>query len=718
MRSGKRARDSAPRRRNAVGPDGRDGRRRLVAIGVAIFALAWILRFLHVLDLRASPLVEAPMLDEYYHVEWARSLAAGDWIGSEAFFRAPLYPYLLGLSFALFKGSAFAARIVQVSYGALTPVALFFLSRRLVPRGGDVAAGLVACLYPFLIYFDNELLIVSLIVLLDLLLLIAILRADEVPSWGRWLLAGVVMGLSAIARPNVLVFAPFVLGWVWWRERTRGPLAASGGRVAPICCSTPARTAAARFGCLVIGVVIVVSPVTIRNYLVEHDFVPIASQGGINFYIGNNPKADGVAALVPELGIGWENEEGIRLAERAEGGPLKPSEVSAYWYRRGREFILGQPGAGARLLLKKLVLFWDRFELANNKDIYYFGNMSSVYRALGWLSFGVIAPLGFLGMWACRRKPAAVLMMAFVFSYMAGVLAFFVNARYRLPVVPCLIAFGVSGILWLWERHVRRDYRRFAAGIAAVAAFAFVVNFDFYGTHVGDRAQTHNMLGLAHARMGRYGEAIAEYGRAIELSPGYSGAYNNMGRSLEKLGRDREAGEAYYTAAERDPQSAVARNNVGAFLMRNGDLEGAERWFREAIKLDANRYEAQANLAGILASRGELEEAELHYRRAVEADPDFREAWSALGLLFEMTERLPDAVAAYSRAIAIDPGYVQARNNLGILLARTGQYREALLEFEQALRLAPDDESIAANLEACRTLLREGPPRPDGTKRQ
>lgn len=666
-----------------------------------------MLRFLYVLELSASPLAEAPMLDEYYHVEWAKSLAGGDWVGAEAFFRAPLYPYLLGVLFVLFKGSVLAARIVQATYGALTPVALFFLSRRVLSRTGAVAAALVACVYPFLIYFDNELLIVSLITLLDVLLLLAIVRADEAPTWGRWLGAGVLMGLSAIARPNILIFAPVVFAWAWWRERSREGRAARRGRVAHVCCATPARTAAARFACFAAGVVIVVSPVTIRNYLLDKDFVPIASQGGVNFYIGNNEHADGISALVPELGIGWQTDEAIRFAEQAEGRRLKPSEFSGYWYKRGWDFILGQPGAAARLLLKKVVLFWDRFELANNKDVYYFARMSLVYRALQWLSFGVIAPLALLGAWISRRKPAAVLLIAFVFSYMGTVLAFFINARYRLPVIPCLILLAVAGAGWLAERFLRRDLRGLLAGLVAVGILATAVNADFYGTHIGDRAQTHNTLGLAHARVGRYADAVREYRRAIEISPGYSDAHNNMGRSLEELGRAKEAGEAYHAAAAIDPRNAEARNNVGAFLMRVGDLGGAEQWLREAIELDPRRPEAQANLAGILATRGNLEEAEVHYRLAVEANPDFKEAWNALGEVLEMIGRTPHAIAAYSRAVAIDPAYVQARNNLAVLLALTGQYEEALIEFELALRCAPDDEGIAANLDACRELARE-----------
>jgi tetratricopeptide (TPR) repeat protein len=682
-----------------------------------IYCFAWVLRYIFVLNLRGSPLADVPVLDELYHVEWARALAAGDWIGSEVFFRAPLYPYLLGVAFALFKGSLAAARVIQVTYSALTPVAVYLLARRLLTRERALVAGCVAAAYPFLIYFTNELLIESLVVVLDAFALLAVVRADEVPSWGRWVGAGAVMGLSAIARPSVLVVIPFVLAWIWWRAaRTSGGeggptlggdrVLERGRAVTLVTSSSPLRTTAARFALFIVGVGIVVSPVTLRNYALGRDFVPIASQGGINFFIGNNAQSDGVSAVVPMLGEAWEYEGCVRIAERAEGRALKPSEVSDYWYRKGVAFALGNPGAAARLLLRKFVLFWNRFELANNKDIYFFANMSPLYKAVSWLSFGLVVPFAVLGAVVSRRDRVSVLMSLFVLSYMAGVIAFFVNARFRLPVVPFLIVFAVAGLFWLIERVRTRDVRRFVWGAALVAVVAVGSNADFYGTHVGDRPQTHNTIGLALASKGRHEEALVEFRRAIELSPGYAKAMNNMGLSLEALGRDAEAAAAYTSAIEKDATLASARNNLGGMARRRGDLASAAKWFAEAIRLDPEMREAHANLAGVLAAEGDLRGAEQHYRAAVVADPRFKEAWVALGVLLEETGRPAEAIAAYTRAIDIDPAYAMARNNLGIALAGTGQYAEALKEFRLALEAAPGDAGIAGNIELVEQLIR------------
>ena len=702
--------------------DQRASARRILVTALSLFCAAWLLRALYVSHLQMSPLALSPMLDELYHVEWARALASGDWLGSHAFFRAPLYPYILGVLLRIFDGSLTLARHVQAVYGSLVPVLTYLIGRRVINERVGLLAGAIACCYPFLIYFDNELLIVSLIVLLDALMLLLVLRADRIPTWGRWLTAGVVMGLSAIARPNVLVFIPLLCLWIWFearrseaidlRSRQRlgegpGKTEDAHGRLSLVRGRTPLLTAAVRSLLFLIGIALIVIPVTLRNAALDDDFVLIASQGGVNFYIGNNEQADGISAVVPGLGEAWEYSDCERIAERECGARLKPSEVSGYWYGLGQRFLRDQPGVAARLYLKKLVLFWDSFELANNKDIYFFGRMSPVFRSLSWLHFGVIAPLAFVGAWVARRRKGASLLILFLLSYMGSVLLFFVNARYRLPVIPVIIIFSSTGVLWLWDRARDRRWRPLVVGLLVVAGVAVFVNVDFYGTHVGDRAQTHNTLGLAHASAGRYDHAVSEYQRAVELSPGYAKAHNNMGISLGLLGRADEALAAYGHAAELDPELASARNNIGTLFMRRGDLVDATVWFREALKRDPWMHEARYNLGSALARLGQLEDAEEQLRLAIQANPDFKEAWNDLAVVLEDTGRPGPAIAAYHRAILIDPGYAEARNNLGVLLAMTGQYGEALKELEIALSLAPGDRNIIANMAQVRELERQ-----------
>jgi Flp pilus assembly protein TadD len=466
-----------------------------------------------------------------------------------------------------------------------------------------------------------------------------------------------------------------------------------------------ARRVAWAFALVLLGVAVVVAPVTVRNYAVGGDFVPIASQGGINFYIGNNPESDGASAVMPVLGEAWQNEDAVRIAETNEGRKLRPSEVSGFWYRAGREFVLTNPGAAARLYLRKFVLFWDSFELANNKDIYYFGNMSFLFRWTRWLGFGLVAPLALLGAIAvARRNPPAVLLVLFVLAYMAGLLLFFVNSRFRLPVLPVLILFAAAGVFHVVDAVRGKRIRALFVAAVVLLASGLFVGYDFYDTHVGDRAQTHMTLGRAEASRGDHESAVAEYRRAVEISPNYAKAWNSLGLSLEQLGRDEEALRSYMTAVERDSTLAFARNNIGSFYMRRGDLASARRWLESAVRHDDRLENAHMNLALVLAQGGDFERSEYHLQCAVTIAPDFVEAWNALGRVFEETGRLPQAAGAYGQALSVDPSNVEARHGLGVVLAMAGRYDDALAELERARLLSPGHPGIEANLARVREL--------------
>ena len=89
--------EGSDRLRGRAGSGIGDWQRFLVPAG--IFCLAFLLRLIYLLEIESSlPFFYALRLDEFYHDTWARQIASGDWLGTEPFFRAPLYAYLLALT--------------------------------------------------------------------------------------------------------------------------------------------------------------------------------------------------------------------------------------------------------------------------------------------------------------------------------------------------------------------------------------------------------------------------------------------------------------------------------------------------------------------------------------------------------------------------------------------------------------------------------------------
>jgi len=433
-----------------------------------VFAAALAVRLIFFfLNMRNNPAIDFPIMDSLYHHEWAESIISGNFWGNEVFFRGPLYPYFLALLYKLSSSSIPFALFCQHIIGSLTCVLIFMLASEYYSRRVAILAGLLAALYWPFIYFEGDLLIVTLVLLLDTLLLLLLSRSVKRNDSRIFIAAGLVLGLSAVARPSILIFAPAVpISFYLLRHKNREGTGMRWG----------ARSALVFLFCF-----LVILPVMIRNYLVGHAIVPIASSAGVNFYIGNNPESDGRTAIVPGTSAPWlgGNEEAVAIAERASGKKLTPSQVSDYYFHRGIAFITSQPSKAFRLVLRKLRMFWTSEERSNDKFIYFFWDLSGMGK-IPLPGFWIVTPFALVGLvlqWKRRRELS--LLFFFLLLYMLGVVAFFINSRFRLPVVPVLIVFASYFIHYLIVTF-RTDRTRFALSLLLLAALALCVNYDYF----------------------------------------------------------------------------------------------------------------------------------------------------------------------------------------------------------------------------------------------
>ncbi|MEE9269533.1 MAG: glycosyltransferase family 39 protein [Candidatus Krumholzibacteria bacterium] len=477
-----------------------------------VFFLALALRLVFFFVNKAgNPLFYHPVLDSLFHHRWAEEILSGSFWGSDVFFRAPLYPYFLALLYKVSGSSIAFAVLSQHVIGALSVVLVYLLAREFFVARVAVLASTMAALYWPLIYFEGSLLIVTLIVFLDLVALLLVSVSVRRRNLGWFLAAGLVLGLSATARPSILVLVPVLPLVLFLNRRAVGP---ARSRV------WHKQTAA-----VLAGLIVVVTPVLVRNYVVGRDFVPIASQGGVNFFIGNNPLSNGSQAVVPGARADLEGtfRGAIELAERDVGRPMKPSEVSDYYFKKGFGFIFGSPAESASLTLKKFYFFWAGVERSNNQYIQFFWR----HFGLGQVplpGFWLIGPLALMGgvvLW--RRRRELSLFYLFVASYMVGVVAFFVNARFRLPVAPVLMIFAAYAVCYLFYTF-RNDGAMLLKAVGVLAACGLFVNYDFVkfrGVRALDEAVSWYELGNAYLADDKDHSALQAFERARGMQERY-----------------------------------------------------------------------------------------------------------------------------------------------------------------------------------------------------
>ncbi len=657
---------------------------RFAPYAAAIFAVSLVVRLFHLWQIRTASFFPLLMGDAQSYHAWAQTIAAGDWIGSDVFYQAPLYPYFLGLIYTVLGEGPMLVRVCQAVIGSLACVLLAFTGWRLFSKPAGIVAGVMLAFYAPAIFFDSIIQKSVLDVFLLCLALALLSGLVAAPDRRRpWLWVGLTLGCLMLTRENALVFVFAILLWLVWHQR---------------------RLATERFvlaGVLLAGLAIVLVPVATRNKVVSGEFYLTTSQFGPNFYIGNNENASGIYQPL-RVGRGdprFEREDAMDLAEEAVGTPLSPAAVSRYWTRRTLTYIGTQPMDWVRLMGRKVMLAGNAAEVADTEDQLSYADRSFLLRASGrvW-HFGVLAPLALIGIWATwPRRDELALFYLLLASYALALVAFAVMARYRYPLVPLLTLFAAAGVVNLGPLLRSRPRPELAWGVAATVVMAIFSNWPMFSM-AQMRAVTDSNVGTELQVQGRIDEAIALYRDALARNPNSAVAHSNLGTALAATGQLDEAIAEHRLALELAPNDADGHFNLGNALTIQGELTEAVSELEEALRIEPGFAEAHVNLGNALVTLGELEKAAGHYRQAAELEPGWGESFNNLGLLAAAEDNRVEAMALFRQAIEGDPDFADAHANLAAALQQAGEGTEALVHFRRVVELLPQSASAHNDL--------------------
>ena len=569
-------------------------------LGLLVFLFALGVRLLYLRQAADVPFSSHPIVDGAHYWSWAERIAAGAWRGEGVFYQAPLYPYLLAVVRVLCGPSLGAVYILQAVLSALGCVFLALAGRRLFSPVVGIVAGLMAACYAPAIFYDGVLQKESIAVFLMSVLCWLAASMDHRARPGIAAAMGLVLGLLALLRENLLLLAPVLLVWLWVqadgaRARTRwlGPLG------------------------LVAGMAIVLTPVGVRNLAVGGELTLTTSQMGTNFYIGNNRDANGAyIELVPGRGAPeFEQVDAIALAEHRLGRRLTPGETSHYWLGKSFRFIRSEPRAWLKLMARKTLLFWNAYELSDAEDLYFYQRWSWLLRGLAavW-NFGTLFPLAAAGVcltWPRRRD--VWLLHAVVLTMSVSVIAFFVFGRYRLPIVPPLILFAAAGAVEAAKAAAERRWRSlavFGAAVLSAGGLARAPLFDPEQQLAGSFYCWSNML----AEAGRTDEAIEVGRETVRRDPTMPEAHYNLGTLLSSKNESVEAIAECRMAVALRPVYPKAWNNLGTLLAETGDRRGAAEALIRALQQDPDDQAARANLELTLRQAAHANEPDVQAR--------------------------------------------------------------------------------------------------------
>jgi tetratricopeptide (TPR) repeat protein len=613
-----------------------------------VFLLAAVLKLVYVHERVGLPDVDHPTLDSRFHDQWARGIAFGQWtpdlerIRTEAYFRAPLYPYFLAAVYRWLGDGPILLFTIQALLGALTTAVMYSFCRATVgPAAAWVAVALCIGYWPFT-YHEAERMLPALSLPLDMLLLAVLVVAGRTGKYSYTCLAGVVAGLSAITRPSVLIVLPLGMLWLFLRVRV------NTWRHVTL---------------LALATMVVILPVTLRNAVVGRDFVPIAWQGGVNFFIGNNAESNGVIAVIPGARADWWGgfEDTRRMAEAEAGHPLKPSQISRYWYKKGFRFLKDDPGTAIQLYLRKLRLLIGNAEPSNERQLYFRREQSSVLQFL-FVNFAFIISTAVIGIAAICRSQAPkhakldhLLPLYFAVPYAAGILLFFVTSRFRLPVVLFLIPLSAGGCMALFNWLRTRNWRP-AITLSLIATTLFSVSMQNpYAVGAVSDARGYYNLGLDYFRERDYAAALSALNRSIEADAGFAPSWAARGRIHNLLGNPYLAIKDLEQACVLDPSLSASFYWLGVAYQKIGEHSRAESVYRRSIALDSTGVEVFTNLADVYFRQRRLDDARMALEHALREDSTYVNAIYGLGYYYEAAGQRQKAAALYERALPFPP---------------------------------------------------------------
>jgi len=336
-------------------------------------------------------------------------------------FIPPVYPLTLAFTrIVAGENSLFLLQCIQILASCLVIVFLYGL---VITLGGNQRQGILAALfgalYPPYISYAVDISTATLETFFVILGIWMAVRAAKNRSLGSAILCGASLALATLTRPTWLSLLPLIpvwwFGYFWkkWGLWIKASLAMG------------------------LAAFFILSPWIYYNFNTHGVIMATSTNGGLNFWIGNNAMANG-EYIFPTSIDKTLVEKTLQMTEY---------ERDRFFYQQGMLFIREHPDQFVKLAGRKLLYF-----------VFFRPNIGSSVQAAGYQLFDlvklgfiaawlVMLPFAALGLFTGGRKWREYTLFIMIFTIQAIIsMLYFSGTRFRTPIDGLVITWVVFGL--------------------------------------------------------------------------------------------------------------------------------------------------------------------------------------------------------------------------------------------------------------------------------
>ena len=494
---------------------------------------------LYLLYFWQTPLGQMPVLDGSENFLLANQISSGS-LPHEPFFRSMLYPALLSIPCSLgFENDLFViASFSGIIFHFLSSLLIFLIVNNLWNnRKAAIISSLLYGLYPPAVFFAAEPLDTTVSIMFMLGSLYCYFLALDKKKKSIFAASGFLMGISGLFRSNLLPFAIIyitypitqMLNEKFSKEPKNNSIDSDSDPKPILATNTKSIIQNSLISLICFSLIFILGGVTC--YIHSGEFKLMPWQGASNFYSANSLNANGKfykhSVYIPNRKQGTNparaEAELIYSKETGSKPPFNLSDFNKFWLKKSFDEICSNPSHWISLTFKKVYYLFNNYEQYNNKTFSFHKSITPVLR-YNPLCFGFLIILFFLSLINIfsnktnstnkEEKSKAITVFSGIFFLSLGIIAFYVSARFRLPLASLLIIF-CSHLFCLTSDKLFNTRNFIVTLLIAFLTFSSFFNAADKSTYKEDRL----LNAFACSRLGLDEEQILWANRVLEEDP-------------------------------------------------------------------------------------------------------------------------------------------------------------------------------------------------------